>query len=523
MSARTSVSTPTSAGKNAAWPRSASMSRSVSRPPRSSMSERTTKAPSRASRFAIARPEPPPPAPVTIATLPLSSMLHPLASLAYHDRRLKHRSAIRVFPFGPRSCWKVDLSLRGRGEDQPCDQGGVFLVLSPGRADGPPQLGDAAPQLVDGEPELERAARVQLALRHSRDAQVAAFAGMAECVAEKLALRRVNQRVRGERRRKRCRWTTGAEEDAASHDVMALPSQIVNDRAEGSSGQEPRCFGAAPHEFLGLLQVQLLGSMVGLLRNTWIHKLDPPPVDHCRRARWRGDDHQGRPSGMRPEAQCSVFQRVRFERSSLRLGQCLHVNLLHRLRRGLREATHHPPHSLVPALDIVAFRGGGRLYPDSIRPALMCAAESPVSRFKAKSAVTGPSPVIARVWNPTGQPFEERGAFQRSDDPACETFFSVGGCMYYSAEEAAAVKHHGQFASRLRGKKEDNSEEKNVQQPIPMKAGPAFLFDLDGTLVDSVYQHVLAWREAREELGMELAGWRHPRRRGRGGGGVWKV
>ena len=25
---------------------------------------------------------------------------------------------------------------------------------------------------------------------------------------------------------------------------------------------------------------------------------------------------------------------------------------------------------------------------------------------------------------------------------------------------------------------------------------PAFLFDLDGTLIDSVYQHVLAWREA---------------------------
>ncbi len=25
---------------------------------------------------------------------------------------------------------------------------------------------------------------------------------------------------------------------------------------------------------------------------------------------------------------------------------------------------------------------------------------------------------------------------------------------------------------------------------------PAFLFDLDGTLIDSVYQHVLAWRES---------------------------
>ena len=30
------------------------------------------------------------------------------------------------------------------------------------------------------------------------------------------------------------------------------------------------------------------------------------------------------------------------------------------------------------------------------------------------------------------------------------------------------------------------------------RGGPAFLFDLDGTLVDSVYQHVLAWREAKE-------------------------
>lgn len=31
--------------------------------------------------------------------------------------------------------------------------------------------------------------------------------------------------------------------------------------------------------------------------------------------------------------------------------------------------------------------------------------------------------------------------------------------------------------------------------------GPAFVFDLDGTLVDSVYQHVLAWQEALEATG----------------------
>ncbi|HEX9442660.1 MAG TPA: HAD family hydrolase [Candidatus Binatia bacterium] len=48
--------------------------------------------------------------------------------------------------------------------------------------------------------------------------------------------------------------------------------------------------------------------------------------------------------------------------------------------------------------------------------------------------------------------------------------------------------------------------------------GPAFLFDLDGTLVDSVYQHVLAWREALEELGIELSVWRIHRRIGMSGG-----
>jgi phosphoglycolate phosphatase-like HAD superfamily hydrolase len=41
-----------------------------------------------------------------------------------------------------------------------------------------------------------------------------------------------------------------------------------------------------------------------------------------------------------------------------------------------------------------------------------------------------------------------------------------------------------------------------------MRIEPAFLFDLDGTLVDSVYQHVLAWREALDAEGIELSIWR---------------
>jgi HAD superfamily hydrolase (TIGR01509 family) len=46
----------------------------------------------------------------------------------------------------------------------------------------------------------------------------------------------------------------------------------------------------------------------------------------------------------------------------------------------------------------------------------------------------------------------------------------------------------------------------------------AFLFDLDGTLVDSVYQHVLAWREAMAGVGLELAVWTIHRRIGMSGG-----
>ena len=46
----------------------------------------------------------------------------------------------------------------------------------------------------------------------------------------------------------------------------------------------------------------------------------------------------------------------------------------------------------------------------------------------------------------------------------------------------------------------------------------AFLFDLDGTLIDSVYQHVLSWREALDAEGIDLSFWRIHRRIGMSGG-----
>ncbi len=57
-----------------------------------------------------------------------------------------------------------------------------------------------------------------------------------------------------------------------------------------------------------------------------------------------------------------------------------------------------------------------------------------------------------------------------------------------------------------------------MKHPETTDGKVAFLFDLDGTLIDSVYQHVLAWREALEEGGIELSVWRIHRRIGMSGG-----
>ena len=51
-----------------------------------------------------------------------------------------------------------------------------------------------------------------------------------------------------------------------------------------------------------------------------------------------------------------------------------------------------------------------------------------------------------------------------------------------------------------------------------MHVESTFLFDLDGTLVDSVYQHVLAWKSALDQEGIELSVWRIHRRIGMSGG-----
>jgi HAD superfamily hydrolase (TIGR01509 family) len=53
---------------------------------------------------------------------------------------------------------------------------------------------------------------------------------------------------------------------------------------------------------------------------------------------------------------------------------------------------------------------------------------------------------------------------------------------------------------------------------VEARSQPAFLFDLDGTLIDSVYQHVVAWREALAAVGINLSVWKIHRRIGMSGG-----
>jgi HAD superfamily hydrolase (TIGR01509 family) len=59
-----------------------------------------------------------------------------------------------------------------------------------------------------------------------------------------------------------------------------------------------------------------------------------------------------------------------------------------------------------------------------------------------------------------------------------------------------------------------------MTSPVPYTESPppSFLFDLDGTLIDSVYQHVIAWRAALAEMGIDLSVWRIHRRIGMSGG-----
>jgi hypothetical protein len=83
-----------------------------------------------------------------------------------------------------------------------------------------------------------------------------------------------------------------------------------------------------------------------------------------------------------------------------------------------------------------------------------------------------------------------------------------GHCGYSVAAAAhtAASKHRKARAGSV------------TEGIVTHRVETAFIFDLDGTLIDSVYQHVLAWRDALDSEGIELSVWRIHRKIGMSGG-----
>jgi len=70
--------------------------------------------------------------------------------------------------------------------------------------------------------------------------------------------------------------------------------------------------------------------------------------------------------------------------------------------------------------------------------------------------------------------------------------------------------------SRFRPGTQDNGGIRVV--PSRQRASiPPLLLDLDGTLVDSVYEHVMAWREALEDVEIACPHWKIHRRIGMSG------
>ena len=71
--------------------------------------------------------------------------------------------------------------------------------------------------------------------------------------------------------------------------------------------------------------------------------------------------------------------------------------------------------------------------------------------------------------------------------------------------------------THLRAGPQTNGGIRVVPEPALTQAAPPLLLDLDGTLIDSVYEHVMAWREALEEAEIRLPNWKIHRRIGMSG------
>lgn len=92
---------------------------------------------------------------------------------------------------------------------------------------------------------------------------------------------------------------------------------------------------------------------------------------------------------------------------------------------------------------------------------------------------------------------------------------SVDFCIieHMMRQIGARLRNYNEFVSPMGNMTSSQSRSAQVSNHFP-----AFLFDFDGMLIDSVYQHVFAWQEAILKDGIELSVWRIHRRIGMSGG-----
>src|SRR6202035_3924233 len=86
----------------------------------------------------------------------------------------------------------------------------------------------------------------------------------------------------------------------------------------------------------------------------------------------------------------------------------------------------------------------------------------------------------------------------------------------FAANVCGRRMQHGTH-SRFRAASQANGGIRVVPKPAAAQSIPPLLLDLDGTLVDSVYEHVMAWREALEDAEIRLPNWKIHRRIGMSG------
>jgi hypothetical protein len=101
-------------------------------------------------------------------------------------------------------------------------------------------------------------------------------------VAEVLAVRGMDEGVRGQDRFQRRQRLAGRGQDDRTHDVVAVPAEIGDRRRQAGGRALPRHPSETVEQGLGPGQRQLLGGVVRLLRFGIVRHLDAAAVEHFR-------------------------------------------------------------------------------------------------------------------------------------------------------------------------------------------------------------------------------------------------